>query len=110
MQRSISGTAWDVVAGFEAGVCVCDHGRRSDSGAVGGCVVAAVGVGFACWPVQLVSRATPSGRWWSATDGRHVGSESWLERDLMLLDFDPTVIAMTSRFGLVGGVRGPVGR
>jgi hypothetical protein len=21
------------------------------------------------------------GRWWSATDGRHVGYESWLERD-----------------------------
>ena len=37
------------------------------------------------------------GRWWSATDGRHVGSESWLERDLMLLDFDPTVIAIGSQ-------------
>jgi hypothetical protein len=22
------------------------------------------------------------GRWWSATDGRHIGYESWLERDL----------------------------
>ena len=54
-------------------------------------------VGSACSPVQLVSRATPSGRWWSATDGRHVGSESWLERDLMLLDFDPTVIAIGSQ-------------
>lgn len=60
-------------------------------------MVAAVGVGSACSPVQLVSRATPSGRWWSATDGRHVGSESWLERDLMLLDFDPTVIAIGSQ-------------
>lgn len=31
-----------------------------------------------------------SGDWWSATDGRLVGYESWLERDhLMLLDFDP---------------------
>jgi hypothetical protein len=30
------------------------------------------------------------GDWWSATDGRLVGFESWLERDhLMLLDFDP---------------------
>jgi hypothetical protein len=27
------------------------------------------------------------GRWWSATDGRHVGYESWLERDeVMWLD------------------------
>jgi hypothetical protein len=56
-----------------------------------------VGVGCACSPVQLVSRATLSGRWWSATDGRHVGSQSWLERDLMLLDFDPTVIAIGSQ-------------
>ena len=30
------------------------------------------------------------GWWWLATTGRHVGYESWLERDhLMLLDFDP---------------------
>jgi hypothetical protein len=31
--------------------------------------------------------------WWSATMGRHVGFESWLERDqAMLLDFDPQVV------------------
>ena len=29
------------------------------------------------------------GRWWSATDGRHIGYESWLERDqLMWLDWN----------------------
>jgi hypothetical protein len=29
------------------------------------------------------------GRWWSATDGVHVGYESWLERDhLIAMDFD----------------------
>jgi hypothetical protein len=44
-------------------------------------------------------------RWWSATDGRHVGSESWLERDLMLLDFDSTVIAIGSQpFWLLAAV------
>jgi len=33
------------------------------------------------------------GLWWSATMGRHVGFESWLERDhAMLLDFDPQVV------------------
>jgi hypothetical protein len=38
------------------------------------------------------------GRWWSATDGGHVGYESWLERDhVMLLDFDPTVVAIVSQ-------------
>jgi hypothetical protein len=38
------------------------------------------------------------GRWWSATDGGHVGYESWLERDhVMLLDFDPTVVGIASQ-------------
>jgi hypothetical protein len=33
------------------------------------------------------------GLWWSATMGRHVGFESWLERDhAMPLDFDPCVV------------------
>lgn len=39
-----------------------------------------------------------SGRWWSATTGRHVGFESWLERDqLMALDFDPVVVGIAER-------------
>jgi hypothetical protein len=38
------------------------------------------------------------GWWWCATMGRHVGYESWLERDhLMLLDFDPDVTAIASQ-------------
>lgn len=38
------------------------------------------------------------GWWWFATMGRHVGYESWLERDhLMLLDFDPQVVAVASQ-------------
>ncbi len=39
-----------------------------------------------------------SGLWWSATMGRHVGFESWLERDhVMLLDFDPRVVGIASQ-------------
>jgi hypothetical protein len=39
-----------------------------------------------------------SGWWWSATTGAHVGYESRLERDqLMLLDFDPGVVAICSQ-------------
>lgn len=39
-----------------------------------------------------------SGWWWSATTGRHVGYESWLERDrLMALDFDPAVVGVASQ-------------
>jgi hypothetical protein len=38
------------------------------------------------------------GLWWSATTGGHVGFESWLEREhLMLLDFDPDVIGVSSQ-------------
>jgi hypothetical protein len=39
-----------------------------------------------------------SGWYWSATVGRHVGFESWLERDrLLLLDFDPLVVGISSQ-------------
>ncbi len=38
------------------------------------------------------------GWWWSVTTGDHVGYESWLERDhLMLLDFDPEVTAIAAQ-------------
>src|SRR6266542_2278746 len=38
------------------------------------------------------------GRWWSATDGGHVGYESWLERDhVMWLDFDARVVGIASQ-------------
>ena len=39
-----------------------------------------------------------SGLWWSATTGGHVGYESWLERDhLMLLDFGPAIVGIASQ-------------
>jgi hypothetical protein len=39
-----------------------------------------------------------SGLWWSPTMVRHVGFESWLERDhLMLLDFDAMVVGIASQ-------------
>ena len=38
------------------------------------------------------------GWWWSSTSNRHVGYESWLERDhAMLLDFDPDVTGFASQ-------------
>lgn len=38
------------------------------------------------------------GMWWSATTGRHVGFESWLERDhAMMLDFDREVVGLSSQ-------------
>jgi hypothetical protein len=63
-----------------------------------------------CWDVRfeaaLPVRSFPSvrgqahfpGLRWSATSGRHVGYESWLERDhTMLLDFDPGVVGYSSQ-------------
>lgn len=39
-----------------------------------------------------------SGLWWCATTDGHVGFESWLERDhVMLLDFDPGVVGIVSQ-------------
>ncbi|MCP9002090.1 TnsA-like heteromeric transposase endonuclease subunit [Pseudarthrobacter sp. RMG13] len=39
-----------------------------------------------------------SGLWWCATNQRHVGFESWCERDrLMSLDFDPGVVGVSSQ-------------
>lgn len=39
-----------------------------------------------------------TGLWWSATDGRHVGYESWLERDhVMAFDYDRGVSAIASQ-------------
>jgi hypothetical protein len=39
-----------------------------------------------------------AGWWWSSTMDRHVGFESWLERDhVMLLDFDAEVAAFSSQ-------------
>ena len=38
------------------------------------------------------------GSWWFATTGAHVGFESWVERDhVMLLDFDPDVVGVSSQ-------------
>ena len=38
------------------------------------------------------------GLWWAATMGCHVGFESWLERDqVMMLDFDPDVVAFSAQ-------------
>ena len=38
------------------------------------------------------------GHWWSATDGWHVGYESWLERDhLTWLDWDRAMVGIASQ-------------
>lgn len=47
---------------------------------------------------SLKGQASFPGLWWSATTGRHVGYESWVERDVaMMLDFDPQIVAFSSQ-------------
>lgn len=47
---------------------------------------------------SLKGRANYLGLWWAATCGRHVGYESWAERDVaMMLDFDSLVTAFSSQ-------------
>ncbi|WP_373684873.1 hypothetical protein [Streptomyces lunaelactis] len=39
-----------------------------------------------------------AGWYWAATTRQHVGVESWLERDrLLLMDFDPRVVGLASQ-------------
>ena len=39
-----------------------------------------------------------AGSWWSSTTGDHVGFESWLERDhVMVMDFDPAIVGIASQ-------------
>lgn len=63
-----------------------------------------------CWAMRfeevVPARSFPSfkgqrnfpGWWWSSTMERHVGYESWLERDwVMVLDFDPQIVGIASQ-------------
>lgn len=49
-------------------------------------------------PVAFKGQRNFAGLWWSTTNQRHVGFESWCERDnLMSFDFDPTVMGISSQ-------------
>ena len=81
------------------GVCWVAAGAQRQAAALD----AVAGVAFEdAAPVRVFSsyrrqRHFP-GMWWLATTGRHVGFESWLERDhAMLLDFDRDVCGLSSQ-------------
>ncbi|MET3922296.1 hypothetical protein ABIB26_003255 [Arthrobacter sp. UYEF20] len=49
-------------------------------------------------PMAFKGQRSFAGLWWCATNQRHVGFESWCERDnLMSLDFDPNVTGFSSQ-------------
>jgi hypothetical protein len=97
MAGAVVGVARGVEAWFELEFVGTDGGRRRAG------LSECFGVRF---EEAQPARSFPSfrrqrnfpGWWWSSTVGRHVGYESWLERDqAMLLDFDPQVAAFASQ-------------
>jgi len=89
--------AWPCAGEAQRGVC--RHGRHAARGAARGCGPGPADGHAAVSPVQgLEGAANLPGRWWSATDGRHVGDESWLERgQVMRLDWDQAVTGIASQ-------------
>jgi hypothetical protein len=86
-----------VVGGFDA-VCVAEDGseHRMSLAALAG-VRLEDGRPVRSFPSYRGQRNYP-GWYWSATMGRRVGFESWVERDhLVALDFDPAVTAVASQ-------------
>ncbi len=81
------------VDGFAVGFVDADGVERRESLISCGAVPFEAGRPVRSFPSYRGQRNWP-GLWWSATLGRHVGFESWLERDhAMMLDFDVDVVA-----------------
>jgi hypothetical protein len=71
--------------------------RRQEPLASGWAVPFEHGYPIRSFPSRQGQRNFP-GLWWSATTGEHVGFESWLEREhVMMLDFDPAMVAFSSQ-------------
>jgi hypothetical protein len=84
-------------AGFEIGWLAPDGGVRRRPLAEAGAVAFEVMMPVREFSSYRGQRHFP-GLYWAATTGRHVGFESWLERDhAMLLDFDPQVTGLSSQ-------------
>ncbi len=90
-----SGTAAD--GGFEVVYVAADGTERRVSLAALAAVRLEDGRPVRSFPSYRGQRNYP-GWYWSATMGRRVGFESWVERDhLVALDFDPAVTAVASQ-------------
>jgi hypothetical protein len=87
-----------VPSGFEVEFVACDGSRTR--GALSRCwdvLFDQVGRPVRSFPSLKGQRSFP-GWWWLSSTGTHVGYESWLERDnVMLLDADPEVVAVVSQ-------------
>jgi hypothetical protein len=105
---AVSVDAGSVVVGVSSGALLPATGVRvvflDESGAKrSGALEVLLGTGFEhVSPVRsfgsFQGQRSFQGSWWFATTGEHVGFESWVERDaVMLLDFDPDVVAVSSQ-------------
>lgn len=85
------------LAGFQIAFVDSSGSRRQEPLATGWASRFELGRPAKSFPSRQGQRNFP-GLWWSATTGQHVGFESWLEREhVMLLDFDPAVVAIGIR-------------
>jgi hypothetical protein len=85
------------LAGFQIAFVDSSGSRHQEPLATGWASRFEVGRPVRTFPSRQGQRNFP-GLWWFATTSQHVGFESWLERDhVMLLDFDPTVVALSSQ-------------
>ena len=81
MLRSVRGWALESVAGFEVAYVTSAGAEGRVPLAEAWALPLERGEPVRRFPSYKGQRHLP-GLWWSATDGRHVGFESWLERDL----------------------------
>jgi hypothetical protein len=97
--RSLPGgvTGAAPVDGFEVGYVTADRGEHRIPLADAWSVLFEAAGPVRSFPSYKGQRHFP-GLWWCATTGGHVGFESWLERDhLMLLDHDRAVVGVASQ-------------
>jgi hypothetical protein len=97
MDAGLAQAAHEPTAGFQIAFVDVSGSRHQEPLATGWAGRFEHGYPVRRFPSRQGQRNFP-GLWWSATTGEHVGFESWLEREhVMLLDFDPAVVAFSSQ-------------
>lgn len=97
MDAGLAAVAHEPLAGFQIAFVDVSGSRRQERLATGWAGPFEFGRPVRSFPSRRGQRNFP-GLWWSATTGQHVGFESWLEREhVMLLGFDPAVVAFSSQ-------------
>jgi hypothetical protein len=97
MDAGLAQATYEPAAGFQIAFVDVSGSRHQEPLATGWAGQFEHGRPVRSFPSRQGQRNFP-GLWWSATTGGHVGFESWLEREhVMLLDFDPAVVAFSSQ-------------